>query len=368
MTLLLPALASATDVRGTLSGQTVWTRSGSPYVLQGDVTVAWGARLTLEPGVQVVAAPSDALKSGADPERVELIVDGSLVVRGTPAQPVALSSSGGDGSWYGIRVRGGRGTVIDHAVITRAHQGIALGMSAVVRNTSVRAATRDCLLVSWGTPTLEHNELNGCGKREPDARVWADARARQPLVKDSEVSAREHTVRMASLTRPPPSEPSVRGRRIVFMPASQGPRGLMVATRFSWHREQLHSTPAPLAQRPQDSRPATVRPLARTGTRVAAFRPREEALEPLRRRPWSPLAALPPLTLHSGTGGSAAGPPAVETCSREPQVLEAPECPGLRRWRQNQERLGEAMGRPGERSLEPPVPGLVERGRLTAPG
>lgn len=347
--LLLPALASATDVRGTLSGQTVWTKRGSPYVLQGDVTVAWGARLTLEPGVQVIAASSDALKSGVDPERVELIVDGTLVVRGTPAQPVALSSSGGDGSWYGIRVRGGRGTVIDHAVISQAHQGIALGMSAVVRNTSVQAASRDCLLVSWGTATLEHNELNGCGKREPDAREWADARARQPLVKDS--------------------EPSVRGRRLVFMPAGQGTRGGVLAARFSWHhREELPSSPATLAQRPQESRTATIRPLARTGMRVAAFRPREEALEPLRRRPWSPLAARPSLALHTGTGGSATGPPAVETCSREPQVLEAPECPGIRRWRQDQERLGEAMERPGERSLEPPVPRLLERGRLTAPG
>lgn len=327
-------MASATDVRGTLSGQTVWTKRGSPYVLGGDVTVAWGARLVLEPGVQVIAAPSDALKSGIDPERVELIVDGTLVVRGTPAQPVSLSSSGGDGSWYGIRVRGGRGTVIDHAVITRAHQGIALGMSAAVKNTSVRAAARDCLLVSWGTATLEHNDSSGCGNREP-------------------------AVRMASLTRAPPSEPSVRGRRI-FMPAGQGTRGVMVAARFAWHREAL--------QRPQDTRTATLRPLARTGMRVAAFRPREEALEPLRRRPWSPLATLPPLSLHSGTGGSAAGPPSVEACSREPRVLEPPECPGIRRWRQNQERLGEATGRPGERSLEPPVPRLLERGRLTAPG
>lgn len=362
--LLLPTLASATDVRGTLSGQTVWTKRGSPYVLQGDVTVAWGAKLTLEPGVQVVAASSDALKSGVDPERVELIVDGALVVRGTPAQPVTLSSSGGEGSWYGIRVRGGRGTVIDHAVITQAHQGIALGMSAVVKNTSVRAAAKDCLLVSWGTATLEHNELNGCGPREPDAREWADARAQRKRVKDSEVPAREHTVRMASLTRSPSSEPSVRGRRIVFMPAGQGTRGGVLAARFSWphfswpHREELHSSPATLAPRPQESRTATIRPLARTGMRIAA-------LEPLRRRPWRPLAALPP---QSGTGGSTAEPPAVETCSREPQVLEAPECPGLRRWRQNQERLGEATERPGERSLEPPVPRLLERGRLTAPG
>jgi hypothetical protein len=239
-----------------------------------------------------------------------------------------------------------------------------------VRNTSVRASTRDCLLVSWGTATLEHNELNGCGPRAPDAREWANAPARQqPMVKDSEAPAREHTVRLASFTRSPPSEPSVRGRRIVLMPASSGMRGGVLAARFSWHhREELQSSPAPLAPPPRESRPSTIRPLARTAMRVATFRPRDEALEPLGRRPGSPLAARPPLPLHSGMGGSTAGPPVVETCSREPQALEAPECPGIRRWRQNQERLGEAMERPGERSLEPPVPRLVERGRLTAPG
>ncbi|HEX8435784.1 hypothetical protein [Archangium sp.] len=160
---LLPALASATDVKGTLSVPTVWTRSGSPYVLKGDVTVAWGTRLTIEPGVQVIASTEDALRTGVDPRRVELIVDGTLVVRGTRERPVELTSRGGDDAWYGIRVRGGRGTVIDGAIITQARQGISLGMSAVVRNTSVSATARDCLHVAWGNAALADNQLRGCG-------------------------------------------------------------------------------------------------------------------------------------------------------------------------------------------------------------
>jgi hypothetical protein len=169
--LLLPAMASATDVRGTLSTSAVWTRRGSPYVLKGDVTVAWGTKLTLEPGVRIIAAAEDALRSGEDPERVELIVDGALVVRGTRSSPVELTARGAPGSWYGIRVRGGRGTVIDGAVITQARQGISLGMSAVVRNTSVSATTEDCLHVSWGQPTLEGNELSGCGENAASVAV-----------------------------------------------------------------------------------------------------------------------------------------------------------------------------------------------------
>jgi hypothetical protein len=382
--LLLPALASATDVRGTISTSTVWTRSGSPYVLQGDVTVAWGTKLTLEPGVRVIAASSDALKSGVDPQRVELIVDGTLVVRGTAASPVELTAQDSSGSWYGIRVRGGRGTEIHGAVITQAQQGIALGMSAAVRNTSVSAAAEDCIQVSWGTATLVGNELSGCGRREPEAPG------------------------MAALQSAPPSEPSVRGRRIVMV-AGQGPRGGVLAARFTRLREESPSRPTALARGTPGLAPAVlVRSPGGASARGATFRPAVDVTALLRRRPWSrhvppgkapetspPAGALQamrapertaPHTLHSGTGGSAAGPPTREECARVPQALEPPQCPGLRRWRLEQERLGGALSgvanprepasaplvspqaSAGKRGPAPPRPWHLERWLLTAPG
>ncbi|HYO52982.1 hypothetical protein [Archangium sp.] len=369
-------MASATDVRGTISTHTVWKRSGSPYVLKGDVTVDWGTRLTLEPGVQVIAAPTDAMKSGVDPERVELIVDGTLVVRGTAALPVEFTSQGGSGSWYGIRVRGGRGTVLDRAVITRAHQGISLGMSAAVKNTSVSAAVEDCIHVSWGTATLAGNELSGCGRREPDVQLSAQ---------DGEA------VRMATLQRPPPSEPSVRGRR-VFMMAGQGTRGGVLVARITRHREELPSSSAPLARRTPGTAPAvTFRSAGETGTRVVALRPAGGTVESLRRRPWSrpappsgvhgtpPPVGTSPLSLYAETGGSVTGPPDRVECAHVPRVLESPECPGIRRWRRDQERLGEALsgvpsphapapGSAGERGPAPPGPRHLEMAGLTTPG
>ncbi|HYO72888.1 MAG TPA: hypothetical protein VEU33_43190 [Archangium sp.] len=385
--LLLPALASATDVRGTLSTSTLWTKRGSPYVLHGDVTVAWGTKLTLEPGVQVIAAASDALKSGVDARRVELIVDGTLVVRGTAASPVELTSQGGSGSWYGIRVRGGRGTEIHGAVITQAHQGISLGMSAAVKNTSVSATAQDCIAVGWGTATLAGNELSGCGRREP-----------------------EQAPRLAALQHPSSSEPSVRGRRIVMV-AGQGPRGGVLAAHFTRLREEPHSGPTALTQRTPGLAPAVlVRSTGEASARIATLRPAQAIGSLFRRRPWSrptPPAGTPtpdtpsasgtlqalrapdrpaPALLHSGTGGSAAGPPSGGECARVPQVLESPRCPGLRRWRQEQERLGGALSgvsvpresapaplvspqaSAGERGPAPPGPWHLERGRLTAPG
>ncbi|HEX8436109.1 hypothetical protein [Archangium sp.] len=76
--LLVAGAASAASVQGQLATNTTWTLAGSPYTLTGDVTVPPWVTLTLEPGVQVIAASTDAQASGADPDKVELIVQGAL--------------------------------------------------------------------------------------------------------------------------------------------------------------------------------------------------------------------------------------------------------------------------------------------------
>ena len=51
--LFLAATAYATVVPGGSLGDTTWSLAGSPYVVQGDVTVLAGATLTIDPGVEV---------------------------------------------------------------------------------------------------------------------------------------------------------------------------------------------------------------------------------------------------------------------------------------------------------------------------
>ena len=120
------ALADTT-VSGTISTNTTWGLGGSPYVFAGDVTVASGVTLTLEPGVVVKLDSGD-----------ELDVDGTLLADGTSGQPIVFTSikddtAGGDtngdggattpaaGDWYELNFSSpGSGSVLDYVEVRYA--------------------------------------------------------------------------------------------------------------------------------------------------------------------------------------------------------------------------------------------------------
>ena len=83
--------ALATDVSGTLSSDTVWSASGSPYVVTGTVLVSSGVKLTVEAGVEV---RFDSGKS--------LQVFGELVAQGSASSGITFTSaqdSKAEGDW-----------------------------------------------------------------------------------------------------------------------------------------------------------------------------------------------------------------------------------------------------------------------------
>lgn len=90
--------AGAFSVEGIIANDTVWMVTNSPYEVISDVTIANGAKLTIEPGVEIL------LETGSS-----LIVNGSLHAVGTSANRISFTSSKSEpvaGDWNGIKFYG----------------------------------------------------------------------------------------------------------------------------------------------------------------------------------------------------------------------------------------------------------------------
>ena len=125
--------AGASSVEGVVTSDTVWTLTNSPYEVVSDVTIINGARLTIEPGVEI------RFETGSS-----LIVNGSLHAIGTRINRIRFTSNESKpmiGDWNGIKLYGENSTLtMDFCDVEYAKNGITVDSlgSAVIENSIIR--------------------------------------------------------------------------------------------------------------------------------------------------------------------------------------------------------------------------------------
>ncbi len=71
-----------TNVGGTISTNTTWALSGSPFIVTSDITINSGVTLTVQPGVSVKVNQSK-----------RILINGTLIAVGTAAEPIVFTSA-----------------------------------------------------------------------------------------------------------------------------------------------------------------------------------------------------------------------------------------------------------------------------------
>jgi parallel beta-helix repeat protein len=157
----LSSSAAATSVPpGSISVDTVWNLSGSPYLVScGQVAVDSGVTLTIAAGVTVVLGPGCG--SGAS----GLSISGALIANGTATQKIVFTASSPVlGAWGSIGFNQGSSGSISNAVIQYGNYAVsdASGNASVSVTASVITQNYIGVYVSGAAtnPTISGNSIS----------------------------------------------------------------------------------------------------------------------------------------------------------------------------------------------------------------
>ena len=168
--------AQKTQVSGPILSDATWTLGSSPYEVTGPIIVGGNATLTIEPGVIVELDGGKILTIGAPS-----LGAGTLVARGTPAQPIRFTSkTGAAGDWERILlddeavdatfVNGSyvAGSILEHCVVEFGGATPATGAIAV---SSSSPFVRSCRFENNAATGLYAVLSNGATGPTPAMRI-----------------------------------------------------------------------------------------------------------------------------------------------------------------------------------------------------
>lgn len=118
---------------GVLRADRRVTASAQPLLLAGDLEVRPGVTLTVDPGVTLLVADTDAMRGNRDRARVEVRVRGTLSVGGEGAGVVLASVQNAARTWAGITVEpGGTLSTFRNVVVRNVEEGLAIRAGGTV--------------------------------------------------------------------------------------------------------------------------------------------------------------------------------------------------------------------------------------------
>jgi cysteine-rich repeat protein len=160
-------VSAQTTIAGGSVGSQTWTAANSPYIIQGDVRVKPGGSLTIEAGVEVHFVDGDNMSAGRDTSKTELIVEGSIDVDGTAAQPVRFIPDTGTTAagtnrkhWRGVEItEDATSATFDHLHLENAEVGILVYADTTIKNSRIRNAYLRAIDLFDGTATVESTRI-----------------------------------------------------------------------------------------------------------------------------------------------------------------------------------------------------------------